>query len=105
MSQLETVPNTGKATTTGIGALTQLFFVVFAATLSLALPVIALAQQKENTMAQPRTATDAIRPFQVSIADAALADLRRRITATKWPEKETVADQSQGVPLAMIQEL
>src|SRR5215213_6379791 len=105
MSQLETVPNTGKATTTGIGALSQLFFVVFAATLSLVMPVMVLAQQKENTMAQPGTATNAIRPFQVSIPDEALADLRRRIAATKWPEKETVGDQSQGVPLAMIQEL
>jgi pimeloyl-ACP methyl ester carboxylesterase len=46
-----------------------------------------------------------IRPFHVDISDEALADLRRRIEATNWPEKETVADQSQGVPLAMIQEL
>jgi hypothetical protein len=37
--------------------------------------------------------------------DEALKDLRRRIAATNWPEKETVADQSQGVPLAMIQNL
>jgi hypothetical protein len=50
------------------------------------------------------TAVD-IRPFRVDIPDAALEDLRRRIAATKWPEKETVEDQSQGVPLAMIQEL
>jgi len=50
------------------------------------------------------TAID-IRPFHVDIADAALEDLRRRIAATKWPEKETVADESQGVPLAMIQTL
>jgi pimeloyl-ACP methyl ester carboxylesterase len=47
----------------------------------------------------------AIRAFQVDIPDEALEDLRRRIEATNWPEKETVADQSQGVPLAMIQEL
>src|SRR5262245_4380546 len=46
-----------------------------------------------------------VRPFQVDISDEALEDLRRRIAATNWPEKETVADQSQGVPLAMIQEL
>ena len=46
-----------------------------------------------------------IRPFQVNIPDEALEDLRRRIAATNWPEKETVADQSQGVPLAMIQKL
>jgi len=50
------------------------------------------------------TATE-IRPFHVDISDEALEDLRRRIAATNWPEKETVEDQSQGVPLAMIQEL
>jgi hypothetical protein len=50
------------------------------------------------------TATD-IRPFQVDITDEALDDLSRRIAATNWPEKETVADQSQGVPLQMIQKL
>jgi len=54
--------------------------------------------------AAAETAID-IRPFQVDIPDAALEDLRRRIAATNWPEKETVADQSQGVPLAMIQQL
>ena len=46
-----------------------------------------------------------IRPFHVDIPGEALEDLRRRIAATNWPEKETVADQSQGVPLAMIQAL
>jgi pimeloyl-ACP methyl ester carboxylesterase len=50
------------------------------------------------------TASD-IRPFHVDIPGEALEDLRRRIAATNWPEKETVADQSQGVPLAMIQKL
>jgi pimeloyl-ACP methyl ester carboxylesterase len=46
-----------------------------------------------------------IRPFQLDIPDEALDDLRRRIAATQWPEKETVDDESQGVPLAMIQGL
>jgi pimeloyl-ACP methyl ester carboxylesterase len=46
-----------------------------------------------------------VRPFHVDIPDGALDDLRRRIADTNWPEKETVADQSQGVPLAMIQKL
>ncbi|HSL15019.1 MAG TPA: alpha/beta fold hydrolase [Actinomycetota bacterium] len=46
-----------------------------------------------------------IRPFHVDVPDEALDDLRRRIAATQWPEKETVVDQSQGVPLAMIQKL
>jgi hypothetical protein len=50
------------------------------------------------------TATE-IRPFRVDVPEEALEDLRRRIAATNWPEKETVEDQSQGVPLAMIQEL
>ena len=50
------------------------------------------------------TATE-IRPFTVNAPEEKLADLRRRITATQWPEKETVADQSQGVPLEMMQEL
>ena len=51
------------------------------------------------------TNQSAIRPFHVSIPEKALADLRRRIRATRWPEKETVADESQGVPLATMQEL
>jgi len=49
--------------------------------------------------------TTEIRPFRVDTPDEALEDLRRRVAATNWPEKETVGDQSQGVPLAMIQEL
>jgi pimeloyl-ACP methyl ester carboxylesterase len=53
-----------------------------------------------------QTSTDeAIRPFRVNILEADLTDLRRRINATKWPEKETVTDASQGVPLATMQEL
>ena len=51
------------------------------------------------------TQTDAIRPFSVHFPDEALADLRRRITATVWPEQETVADDSQGVQLATVQKL
>jgi pimeloyl-ACP methyl ester carboxylesterase len=46
-----------------------------------------------------------IRPFEADVPDQALDDLRRRIASTQWPEKETVSDQSQGVPLAMIQKL
>src|SRR5262245_13732498 len=46
-----------------------------------------------------------IRPFTVNIPDGALDDLRRRILATQWPERETVADQSQGVQLATMREL
>ena len=46
-----------------------------------------------------------IRPFQVGFPEAELAELRRRIDATRWPERETVTDDSQGVPLATMQEL
>ena len=48
---------------------------------------------------------NAIRPFQVNFPEAELTELRRRITATRFPEKETVADFSQGVPLATVQKL
>jgi Epoxide hydrolase N terminus len=47
----------------------------------------------------------AIRPFQVNIPEAELTELRRRINATRLPEKETVADFSQGVPLDTVQKL
>jgi pimeloyl-ACP methyl ester carboxylesterase len=47
----------------------------------------------------------AIRPFQVSTPDTELTELRRRITATRFPERETVTDFSQGVPLATTQKL
>jgi len=58
------------------------------------------------TSAEPAVADDiAIRPFRAEALQAALDDLRRRIAATQWPEKETVADQSQGLPLATMQEL
>jgi pimeloyl-ACP methyl ester carboxylesterase len=50
-------------------------------------------------------AADAVRPFRIEISEEALADLRRRILTTRWPERETVADQSQGVQLATLQEL
>ena len=46
-----------------------------------------------------------IRPFRVSFPEAELTDLRRRIKATKWPERETVNDASQGVQLATTQAL
>src|SRR5260221_12720223 len=46
-----------------------------------------------------------IRPFKVNVPDEQLVDLRRRIATTRWPDKETVADQSQGAQLAKLQEL
>ena len=48
---------------------------------------------------------EGIRPFRFRATDEALTDLKRRIRATQWPERETVSDESQGVPLATMQEL
>ena len=57
-------------------------------------------------IAPAQAASDsAIRPFEVQVPEAALVDLRKRISATRWPDKETVADPSQGVQLAKLQEL
>ncbi len=50
-------------------------------------------------------ANDAIRPFRIDVPEDALVDLRRRLATTRWPENETVNDDSQGVPLATQQEL
>jgi pimeloyl-ACP methyl ester carboxylesterase len=55
--------------------------------------------------AHAATTNDAIRPFHVNIPNEQLMELRRRIVATRWPERETVTDDSQGVPLEMMQEL
>ena len=55
---------------------------------------------------QQATDKNAIRPFHpVNVPETELAELRKRINATKWPERETVPDASQGVQLATIQKL
>ena len=48
---------------------------------------------------------NAIRPFHVNVPEAELTELRRRINGTRWPERETVTDQSQGVQLGTVQKL
>ena len=55
--------------------------------------------------AAPPSAPEAIRPFRVRVPDSALSDLRRRLEATRWPDRETVDDPSQGAQLAKLQEL
>jgi len=93
---------------------------VLVATVALAAPIFGVeipseetTKEKENkmTIATPeldterRSASDAIRPFQVHVSDEAIADLRRRLQMTRWPDKETVADRSQGARLAQLREL
>jgi pimeloyl-ACP methyl ester carboxylesterase len=74
----------------------------------------AQAINKETTMAQPDTlhlysvpqaAAAEIRPFHVNFPEEQLADLRRRIAATQWPDRETVSDTTQGVQLETMQKL
>ena len=57
------------------------------------------------TQAKSAVANTKVRAFRVDVPEADLDDLHRRIAATRWPEKETVSDSSQGVPLATMQEL
>ena len=88
-----------------------------AAAVTLAAPASFAIAQHEPRLKSPSAAgataahgnalprEEAVRPFRVAISDEALAELRRRIIATRWPDKETVNDQSQGVPLAMMREL
>jgi pimeloyl-ACP methyl ester carboxylesterase len=49
--------------------------------------------------------TTSIRPYQINVSDETLADLKKRINAVKWPEGETVKDETQGVQLATMQQL
>jgi hypothetical protein len=51
------------------------------------------------------TSSAAVRPFRVEVPDEALEDLRERVAATRWPDRETVDDGSQGTPLEKVQEL
>jgi pimeloyl-ACP methyl ester carboxylesterase len=65
-----------------------------------------MTQSTATQMSSERSAgQDAIRPFQVSFSPEDLIELRRRVAATRWPEKEPVADASQGIQLATIQKL
>src|SRR3954471_21636795 len=65
----------------------------------------AQAQQADPPSARAAAQDKSIRPFRVNISEEAIVDLRRRIVATQWPEKETVTDASQGVQLATMQKL
>ncbi|MDB5270782.1 MAG: Epoxide hydrolase-like protein [Hymenobacter sp.] len=94
-------------------------FVVITATVAFSqtlLPVASYAQtvaaaQVRGTGIPPvskagaAAADNSVRPFHINVSEEALTDLRRRIKNTRWPERETVKDQSQGVQLAKIQEL
>src|SRR5215468_1175200 len=78
----------------------------------LATTVVAGALAMQGTVSEAQSgpyvnasSDEVVRPFQFHAAQADLDDLHRRILATKWPEKETVSDQTQGVQLATMKAL
>ncbi len=111
--RLEKVQHTaGAGAAFSFGLLSRLPLALLAAVFTLTAPAAAPVQQPALTDAQARSGAktlagyaDAIRPFHYKAPQEALDDLRRRIAATQWPEKETVVDASQGVPLATMQKL
>ena len=66
---------------------------------------VKLESRDRPTQQHAVTTSDAIRQFHVNVPETELTELRRRINATKWPERETVTDASQGVQLATMQAL
>lgn len=61
--------------------------------------------QSYGQSGMPGAHDDVVRPFRIRVSDEAVTDLRRRIEATRWPNKELVEDRSQGVQLATLREL
>jgi pimeloyl-ACP methyl ester carboxylesterase len=70
-----------------------------------ALALSSSAGQAQTTTPAGLRSSDLIRPYHVKISEAALSDLKRRIKDTRWPDKETVNDDTQGVQLATMQKL
>jgi pimeloyl-ACP methyl ester carboxylesterase len=89
------------------------FFGAAAATLAASQLGLLVLPRRLKAMSQPiaegpletSNVRSDIRPFRVSVPEEQLTDLRRRIKATKWPERETLADDTQGVQLATVQAL
>jgi hypothetical protein len=91
------------ATSTGAGAIGA---AMVAPVTHVATPSGAAMPGAAAPVKQPGAATDsAIRPFRVDLPQAALDDLRRRLLETRWPDRETVSDRSQGARLEELQAL
>jgi pimeloyl-ACP methyl ester carboxylesterase len=87
-----------------VGAMT--FVALLSRSASVVNTLAATAADRSLTSARiAKNSGSEIRPFHVNVPEADLADLRRRIAATRWPDKETVVDQSQGAQVATLQEL
>ena len=72
---------------------------------ALAASAATAASSRVSRQARVATKSDAIREFHVNVPETELAELRRRINATRWPDRETVSDATQGVQLATTQAL
>ena len=101
MTEFETIVSTRRsflATSAAAGAI---------GLLGLAEPTDARAasSQPENKGSSSANEDSSIRPYRINVPQADLVDLRRRIAATRWPEKETVSDVTQGVQLATMRKL
>ncbi|CAA9380498.1 MAG: Epoxide hydrolase [uncultured Gemmatimonadetes bacterium] len=68
-------------------------------------PMSTQVQSASPSVSQATAADAAIRPFRVRVPEPEVAELRRRLSATRWPDRETVADRSQGARLADLQAL
>jgi pimeloyl-ACP methyl ester carboxylesterase len=77
------------------------FLNAIAAGIFILMATISFAQKNQDN----KIKDESVRPYHISISQDALTDLRNRVNATRWPDKETVADQSQGVKLQQIQSL
>src|SRR5271163_1273716 len=73
-----------------------------AATAVLSLAVLAVRGYAQSG---PAVADESVRPFHINIPEEQIVELRQRIAATRWPDKETVSDESQGIRLAEMQAL
>ena len=73
--------------------------------IAFAITVISIIPTTRSHAASTTDEREAIRPYNINIPEEALTELRQRIKATRWPDKETVSDQSQGVQLATMQKL
>ncbi|HTW83946.1 MAG TPA: epoxide hydrolase [Candidatus Sulfotelmatobacter sp.] len=88
-------PTRGRFCTTASAALAAIPFTLVAARGAVA----------ATQVAQATSGDASVRPFHVNVPQATLTEMRRRIAATQWPDRETVSDDSQGVPLALMQAL
>ena len=85
-------------------ALAQFSGAILAAGVAVVCPLATTCRSQVTPPSTP-AGNDAIRPFQYHASEDALKDLRQRLAATRWPDKETVSDASQGVQLAVMQKL